>query len=62
MKAKQTAFFAKNADMSPQNGWGSVRDVASGILLLKSLRQEVLPQQNQAARKAGTRSIKAASS
>ena len=31
--------------MNPQNGWGSVRDVASGILLLKSLRQEVLPQQ-----------------
>ena len=44
-------FLAKNADMSPQNGWGSVRDAVSGILLLRSLRQEVLPQQNQAAQK-----------
>mgnify|MGYP006892993952 CR=1 FL=1 len=61
MKAKQTAFFAKNVDMSLQNGWGSVLDAASGILLLRSYVRKFCHNKIRRRKKAGTRSIKAAS-
>lgn len=35
-KSRTTAFFARNVDMSLQNGQGSVRHAKRGIHLLKS--------------------------
>ena len=60
MKAKQTGFFCKNADMSPQMD-GAV-SVMSVEYFAGSPWQEVLPYNKIRRREKQTRSIKAASS